>query len=120
MRPEERDAAYLWDMLDATRSILEFTREASSEDFLGDDMLQAAVERKLEIVGEAARNISEAFRTAHPELPWRRMIGQRNIIAHQYGAVQQERLWAVVEDDLPALITSLERLIPPLPEDTVE
>jgi len=80
-------------------------------------LLQSAVERQLEILGEAARRMSDNFRQAHPEIPWSDIIGQRNVIAHQYEEIRQERIWSVVTSDIPTLITQLEPLIPPLPPE---
>ena len=74
MLPDERDAAYLWDMLDAARVICEFTKGMDLEQYLRDRMTQAAVERKAGIIGEAARQISDAYKKAHPEVPWRKII----------------------------------------------
>src|SRR5436305_82682 len=70
MQPEERDAAYLWDMLQASRDILEFTRGVSLSDFSSNKMLQMAVERGFQVLGEAARRVTESFKAAHPEIPW--------------------------------------------------
>ncbi|MDM7940169.1 MAG: DUF86 domain-containing protein, partial [Methanothrix sp.] len=86
----DRDAAYLWDMLDAARSILSFVESKSFEHYLQDRMLQLAVERALEIIGEAARNVSLEFQREHPEIPWIGIIGQRNLLAHEYGAIKQD------------------------------
>jgi uncharacterized protein with HEPN domain len=70
------------------------------------------MERELEIIGEAARRISESFRQAHPEIPWREIIGQRNILAHDYGDVDAELIWKAVTQDLPQLIGYLDSLVP--------
>ncbi len=78
-------------------------------------MLQAAVERKLEIIGEAARGVSDDFRRDHPEVPWRGIIGQRHFLAHEYGEVRQEKLWRVATTRISELIEQLEKLIPPTP-----
>lgn len=72
MQPEERDTAYLWDMLQASRDILEFTRGASEDEYSSNKMLQMAVERGFQILGEAARRVTESFKAAHPEIPWSR------------------------------------------------
>ncbi len=117
MPPTNREAGYLWDMLQAARRLQEFTVGLSYEDYLNSILLQSAVERQLEILGEAARRMSEAFRQEHPEIPWSGIIAQRNVIAHQYEEIQQERLWAVVTSDIPMLISQLEPLIPPLPPE---
>lgn len=82
MRPEDRDAAYLWDVLEAAHSIGKFISDKKLEEYLKDEMLQAAVERKIEIVGEATRRISAAFKETHPDIPWKSMIAQRNVMVH--------------------------------------
>lgn len=118
MRPEPRDVAYIWDMLEAAVSVTEFVKDLTSEQFLQNRMVQAAVERQVEILGEAARSISDPFKTAHPEIPWRRIVGMRNVLAHEYGEIIQSRMWALTVDQIPQLIVQLERLIPPSPEGT--
>jgi len=116
MQPEERDAAYLWDMLSAARDALGFAAGKTLATFSADRMARAATERALMIVGEAAGRVSQAFRESHPEIPWRRIVGLRNVLAHEYGQVVVERIWALVEDDLPRLAAALERLLPPPPD----
>ena len=117
MRPEERDAAYLWDMLEAAREALSFTREATRESYLENPLLQRAVERTIEIIGEAANRISPALREAHPEIPWRKIVAQRNVLAHEYGAIEQVLLWDLIRDRLPVLVQQLEAIIPPEPPE---
>jgi len=80
-------------------------------------VLQAAVERKIEIIGEAARNISATFQQEHPEIPWRGIISQRHFLAHEYGEVLQEKLWRVATGRIPELIALLTPLLPPPPAD---
>ena len=116
MQRFDRNAAYLWDMLDAAKTACEFVAEVRLVDYQSDRKLQMAVERAVEIIGEAARRVSEDFRVAHPEIPWRNMIAQRNVLAHEYGEIIQERFWFLVVEHLPALIADLEKLIPPAPE----
>lgn len=79
MKPEERDAALLWDMLEAAKDIAEFTENIEFVDFNSNKMLRYAVERQLVVIGEAANHISEKFRILHPEISWRGIIGQRNV-----------------------------------------
>jgi len=115
MRPEDRDPAYLWDMLEAAHQVREFTEGTTMEGFLGDRKLQLAVERCVEIIGEAARRISETLKAAIPHVPWRDIVAQRNVLAHDYGEIRQDRMWAVATEGIPALIPLLESLLPPLP-----
>ncbi|MHB8799510.1 MAG: HepT-like ribonuclease domain-containing protein [Thermoanaerobaculia bacterium] len=115
MRPEDRDAAYLWDMRDAARMARDLIAGMSLEAFLEDRRTQLAVERVLELVGEAARRVSIGLRDAHPELPWRSIVGLRNILVHDYGEIDAARLFAVAVRDIPVLLAVLEPLLPPEP-----
>jgi len=118
MLPEERNASYLWDMLDGARTVREFTVNVSFEQYLKDRKLQMAVERGIEIIGEAARRLSDSFRQEHSEIPWRNILAQRNLLVHEYGEIRQERLWIVVNRHIPELISQLEQLeLPPPPPD---
>lgn len=113
MTPIDRDIACLWDMREAAQLILEFTRGESLSSFSSDKKLQSAVERQLEIIGEAARRVSVDFQKSHPEIPWRNMIGLRNLLIHEYGEVKADRVWFIVTNDLRDLVSHLNELIPP-------
>jgi len=117
MQPSKQDAAYLWDMLDAAKAVSEFILSRSYKDYQMDRMLRSAVERNIEIIGEAARHVSDAYKEIHPEIPWKSIIGQRNILVHEYGEVKYERIWAVASGRIPELISHLEKLIPPVPPE---
>ena len=80
MQPDPTDMARLWDMLDAARTVIEFTRGQRFEDFLKDRKTRQAVERNLEIIGEAARHVSIKTRNRHPGIPWASIVGLRNIV----------------------------------------
>jgi uncharacterized protein with HEPN domain len=116
MPAEGRDPSYLWDMLDAARTVQSIVAGMSQEQFLASRIAQLAVERALEIVGEAARRVSDKFKAEHPEIPWRDMIGLRNVVSHQYDDVRHDVLFNIAVSDVPALIQKLEPLIPPTPE----
>jgi len=116
--PHERDdTSLLWDMLDAARKVRQFIEGKTFHDYSRDQVLQAAVERKVEIIGEAARGISDELQQEHPEVPWRGIIAQRHFLAHEYGEVRQEKLWRVATARIPELIELLEKLVPPCPSD---
>ena len=117
MPPEANDAAYLWDMLDAARAIQKFIVSHSFEDYKSDRMLRGAVERHIEIIGEAANRVSRGFRAAHPEIPWQRIIAQRNVLAHEYGEIDDSLVWRVATTRIPELISHLEPIVPPLPPE---
>lgn len=112
MQPSERDAAHLWDMLQACREIRDFTGDAEWEDFIGDRKLCLAVERSLEIVGEAAGKVSEGFQKRASSISWRQIRSMRNILVHEYGQIDYEIVYKTVTEDIPGLIASLEALLP--------
>lgn len=113
MRPDEGDAAYLHDMLDACGRVERFVAGKELDDYRGDDMLRSAVERQIEIIGEAARRVSEACRNRHPDVAWRAIVAQRNILAHEYGEVEDDLVWRVATVHVPVLRTQLRRALGP-------
>jgi uncharacterized protein with HEPN domain len=117
MWPEERDAARLWDMLQAAREVVEMTAGVSLEDFLKNRVLVRATERCIEIIGEAARRVSAAFQQTHPAIPWGHITGQRNLLAHEYGRIDYELLFKTAAEDVPQLIQDIEQLLPPPDEE---
>lgn len=111
MQPEQRDAGYLWDMLDAARTVEQLSSNQDFTQYSNDRRTQLAVERSLEIIGEAASKVSASFRNAHPGIPWRQIIGQRNVLIHEYGEIKQERIWKVVRENVPQLIELLKPFV---------
>lgn len=112
MQSSNRDIASLWDMVQAIRLIQSFVADLSYEDYLDSRRDQMAVERGLEILGEAARRVSHDFQRSHPEIHWRNTIALRNVIAHRYEQVRQDRIWAIAMTNLPVLLAQIEPLIP--------
>jgi len=114
---DERDYAYIWDMLDAARTVHEIVSNLEFDQYNNSKVLKLAVERAIEIIGESARHVSDEFKQSHPEIPWQNIIGQRNILAHQYGAIDQRRIWNVAKIHIPDLISKLVPLIPQIPPE---
>lgn len=108
-----RDDAYMLDMLLAARKVENFTRGVSWEKFSADDLLQNAVMHQIQIIGEAARKISQQYKSAHPQIPWQAIIGMRNRLVHEYFDIIPERVWDVVQNSIPELIRLIEPLVPP-------
>lgn len=104
-------------MIEACREIQQFIAGKSYQDLLTDRMLRLSVERDLEIIGEAANRISSEFQVLHPEIPWARIVAQRNVTSHEYGDIKLEWVWRVATERVPELIALLEPLIPPPPKD---
>ncbi|HEY5602922.1 MAG TPA: HepT-like ribonuclease domain-containing protein [Gammaproteobacteria bacterium] len=114
MQPEDRDAAYLWDMLQAAGEVKMMMENHVLDAFLENHILLRAIERTIEIIGEAARRVSTSYMDAHPEIPWRQIIGQRNILVHEYGQIDHALLYKTAMEDIPVLINQLQVLLPPL------
>ena len=98
-------------MLDRAREAVEMTRGRSRSDMDIDRMLNLALVRLMEIIGEAAGRVPEDYRSCHPQVPWRDITDLRNRLIHGYDAVDFDRLWTIIEDDLPRLIEQLERIV---------
>jgi uncharacterized protein with HEPN domain len=107
MRPDAGDAAYVRDMIEACERVAEFIAGHTSESYGATAMVRSAVERQIEIVGEAARRVSEELRARTPHVPWRPIIAQRHILAHEYGEIEHELIWRVATRHIPALLAQL-------------
>ncbi len=112
MLPNDRDFAYLWDMLEAGSTAVEFISKAPIHKYLTNKLLRSGVERQLEIFGEAANKVSNQFKISHPEIPWRDIIDQRNAIIHEYGEIRNELIWRMTKVHLPMILEKLKYLIP--------
>ena len=117
MRPSELDAGRLWDMRAYAREIAETLRGRSFEEYLRDKNLRLATERRIEIIGEAARNVSPAFQAAHSAIPWPKIVAMRHILAHEYGEVKQEIVFRIATVHIPELIQLLEPIVPAPPPE---
>jgi uncharacterized protein with HEPN domain len=104
-------------MLQAARLVETFVRGVTLDEYCDNQMLRMAVERALEILGEAANRVSSNYRSVHAEIPWRQIIAQRNVLIHEYGEVDDERIWNLVAHQVPVLYELLTRLVPEAPED---
>jgi uncharacterized protein with HEPN domain len=115
MHLDDKDAGYLWDMLDSAKTIINFVSGVSFSQYMQNRQLQLAVERALEIIGEAARRVSKGFQDEHCDIPWQNIIAQRNVLAHEYGEIKQELIWKVATVRIPELIAALKPLVPDPP-----
>jgi uncharacterized protein with HEPN domain len=98
-------------MLDHAREAAAFAHGKNRADLDADRLLNLALVRLLEIVGEAAARVPEDVRAQHPEIPWAQIVGLRNRLIHGYDAVDLDILWEIVSDDLPPLVANLEHLV---------
>ena len=107
----ENDSVRIRHILDAAREAISFTDGRCRADLDTDRMLNLSLVQLLEIIGEAARGISPEFCQAHPDLPWKRMVGMRDRLVHGYFDVNLDVVWETVTDDLPPLIAQLEKIV---------
>jgi|HubBroStandDraft_1064217.scaffolds.fasta_scaffold237061_2 uncharacterized protein with HEPN domain len=108
-----RDEPLLLDMLHAAVQASTFVVDLDQSQFAASELHQNAVIRSLEVIGEAASRVSPSFRDAHPDIPWRDIIGMRNRLIHNYSNVSLDTVWDVVRFRLTTLVAALELLIPP-------
>ena len=108
----QRDDAYLFDILDSARMALEYMHNIKAEEFTKNALLQDAVVRRLEIIGEASNRVSSDTQKKYPHLPWQAMKGTRNRIVHEYDSIELDIIWEIVKQDLPILVSELEKIVP--------
>ena len=106
-------------MVTAAKAVVSFVHGRTLEQYQSDLLLRSAVERQIEIIGEAARKVSSGLQARHPQIPWSKIMGQRHVLAHDYGEIKHDRIWRVATVDVPQLIQQLEPLIPPPPAEPI-
>lgn len=94
---------FLQDILESIERIEEYTEGYDFETFTKDRKTVDAVLRNLEIIGEAAKHVPENIRMQHPEIPWKRVIGLRNVVIHHYFGVDLSIVWVIIKKQLPEL-----------------
>jgi uncharacterized protein with HEPN domain len=101
-RPE-RDAAYVRDIVDSCGALESYVRGKSLEDFRGDALLQDAAARRLYLIGEASKGLSEAFKRTLPDVDWKNIARLRDKLAHHYWSIEIEKIWELLVDFVPVL-----------------
>ena len=107
------DTVYLGHMLDTARKAAAKVRGKTRAQYDADEDLRLILAHLIQTIGEAAARVSPNARAAHPEIPWKQIVGIRHRIVHDYMDVDYDVLWQVATRDLPPLITALERVVPP-------
>lgn len=111
MSHRRRDRDYLADIDEAIRRIVEYTRGLSYQAFLESPMVQDAVLRNIQVIGEATKNLTKTTRAAHPNVPWREMAGIRDRIVHDYFGIDWKIVWEVAQTSLPDLLPIVEAIL---------
>lgn len=106
------DQTRLRHMLDHAREAVALADGKTAEDIQKERVLQLALVRLIEVVGEAASRVSDQAQSQYPAIPWRQAAGMRNRLIHGYDAVDMKVLWDTIREDLPALISILEGILP--------
>jgi len=104
------DAGRLQDMLEAIQKVEERLNQGRDA-FVADELLQVWAVHHLSVIGEAANKLSEALKASHPEVAWARMVGMRNVIIHDYVAIDLDIVWLAVERDLPVLKRQIQTIL---------
>ncbi len=103
------DRVSMADMLTYAREAVGLLGERSKEEFIADRIVQLALTRLVEIIGEAANRVTQETRNRHPQIPWRQIIDTRNRLIHGYDVIDLQILWITITADLPGLISLLEQ-----------
>lgn len=114
-----KDEAYIKDILAMIAEIENTVQGLRYEDFMEDRTAYRAVERNFEIIGEAVKRLSPEFTKIYPEVPWQEIAGFRDILIHDYAAVNVETVWDTLEQDIPKLKTVLQKAITEWGGDTL-
>ena len=112
-----RDSAWLLDINHAGQLVVEFSKGMTREDLELDIQKQSAILYQMQIVGEATKRLSREFREQHPELPWNKIAGMRDIIVHQYDRLNFDLIWQAIQQSIPEMLEGIAPLLPVNPED---
>jgi uncharacterized protein with HEPN domain len=108
---KKRDRASLADILEAAERILEYTKGLGKADIEADKMVQDAVVRRFEIIGEAAKRLSAELKSEHPDLDWAAMAGMRDVLIHEYDVVDIGIVWDTLASDVPKIVDYLRGIL---------
>jgi uncharacterized protein with HEPN domain len=98
-------------MRDFARQVQLLVHKVTLDQLLAESMRRLALERALELLGEAARRVTQETRRKHPEIDWRRLVGQRAVLAHDYGEINHRRLYDTAREKIPLLVAELDRIL---------
>ena len=108
----QRDAAVVVDIVLACREISRFIAGLSQEQFAGNSLVRSAVIYQLQVIGEATKRLSAEFRDTRPAIRWREIAGMRDRLIHHYDDINLDIVWQVATEEVPALLSQLEPLLP--------
>lgn len=111
---QKDDQVYTGHMLDMAEKALDLVRGKERQDYNSDETLRFALAHLIQVIGQAARHVSKDFCSAHPEVPWKAIIGMRHKGVHDYMNVDEDVVWDTVVKERPSLVTELKRIVSPV------
>ena len=111
MSTQRDDSVYLKHIRDAIAKIQAYVKGVSKYSFMRETLIQDAVIRQIEIIGEAAKRVSEKTRSENVQIPWQDISGMRNKLIHDYFGVDIEKVWLTVRRDIPLLKKQINRIL---------
>lgn len=108
---EKDDLIFIEHLLDSINKIEKYVQDLSVHEFVDNELIQDAVIRNFEIIGEATKHMSESFRGKYTEVPWKKIAGMRDILIHDYLGIDIYSVWKTIEKDLPELKKQLNSII---------
>ena len=103
----ERDKSYIFDMITYSEELVNIVKDETHTSFINNRIKRLAVERLLEIIGEAANHISKEVLENNEDIPWSKIIGLRNKVAHDYGEILTDRIWLIATRSIPELLEQI-------------
>src|SRR3989344_5518164 len=110
-KTEKDPLVFIKHIRDSIDEIESFTKNVSKEKFMKEKLIQNAVIRSIEVIGEAVKNLPISFRSKYAEIPWNKIAGMRDKITHHYFGVDLETVWKVIKDDLPELKRNIQMIL---------
>lgn len=114
----KKDSAYLHHIYDAISAIEEYTRDITREEFFEKRIIQDAVIREFEIIGEATKNLSEELRKKYSDIPWNKVAGMRDKLIHGYFGVNLNLVWETIHNQLPVLKDDISKILKQISMET--
>lgn len=101
---------YIQHILTCLNNINEYTNDIKQEEFLKNKLIQDAVIRNFEVIGEASKRVSENYKNKHPNIEWKKMTNFRNFLIHEYTEIDYDLVWDIIQNNVTHLIIQLEEI----------